>query len=499
MSQLPSAQELLAALQQSTRVIQSLENRLNRYHEPIAIIGIGCRFPGRPGAPAHTPEAYWANLRNGADAVSEVIGERWPIEEYYDPDPAKAGKTYTRYGAFIDQVDQFDPRFFGLSPRETIKLDPQHRLLLETAWEAIERAGIAADRLRNTPVGVFVGLWTGEYGKPLISAMDDFYSIIGNVTSTAAGRLSYLLGLTGPALAVDTACSASLVSIHLACQSLRHGECKMALAGGVNLILAPEVTALFCRGSLLAPDGRCKTFDAAANGYVRGEGCGMILLKPLTDALTDNDPIIAVIRGTAINQDGPSSGLTVPNGPSQEGVIRQALKNARVKPEDVSYIEAHGTGTALGDPIEIGALTAVFQERTTPLHVGSVKTNFGHLEFAAGIAGVIKVALALQHGEIPKHLHFDRPNPLIDWDQTPIQIPTETIPWTVPAGKKRLAGVSSFGFSGTNAHIVLEEAPVAATRLQPTVPYQLLTLSAKDEPALHAGPTLCRRSSGFTP
>ncbi|MCB0084117.1 MAG: polyketide synthase, partial [Caldilineaceae bacterium] len=320
MAQTPSAQELLTALQQSTRVIQKLEDRLKTYQEPIAIIGMGCRLPGG----ADTPEQYWENLRQGVDAITEIPRERWDIDEYYDPDPAAPGKMYVRYGGFIDQVEQFDPLFFGLSPRETLKMDPQHRLLLATSWEAIERAGIAHDTLRNQPVGVFVGMSTGEYAKDLYAQMDDFYTVTGNIPSTASGRLSFLLGLTEPCLAVDTACSSALTAIHLACQSLRNNECNLALAAGVYLNLSPDITALFAKGNVFAPDGHCKTFDAAADGYVRGEGCGVIVLKRLSAALANGDPIVAVIRGSAVNQDGPSSGLTVPNGPSQERVIQQA-------------------------------------------------------------------------------------------------------------------------------------------------------------------------------
>jgi len=454
-------------------------------HEPIAIIGMGCRFPGG----ANTPEQFWQLLREGVDAITEVPQDRWNIDDYYDPDPQAAGKMMTRYGGFVEPLYEFDSHFFGLSPREAVTLDPQQRLLMEVTWEALEAAGAAPDRLKGSSTGVFVGICTTDYSQVLLKrgpAAIDAYWGTGNTHSVAAGRLSYSLGLQGPCIAVDTACSSSLVTVHLAVQSLRSGECNMAIAGGVNRIITPEATINFSKANMLAVDGRCKTFDASANGYVRGEGCGMIVLKRLSDALADGDPIQAVIRGSAVNQDGRSSGLTVPNGPSQQALIREALANGGLEPSHVSYIEAHGTGTALGDPIELGALTGVFGAQRSPdqpLWVGSVKTNIGHLEGSAGIAGLIKAVLALKHQEIPPHLHFQQPTPHLDWDHTPIQVPTALQPWSAGASP-RIAGVSSFAFSGTNAHVVLAEAPAQTVEPTPERPFHLLTLSAKSADAL---------------
>ncbi|MBW4633664.1 MAG: type I polyketide synthase [Iphinoe sp. HA4291-MV1] len=481
---LSSTKRALLALKEMQSKLDALERTKT---EAIAVIGIGCRFPGG----ANSPEAFWQILQTGVDAITEVPLERWDIESYYDPDPDTPGKMSTRYGGFIEQTEQFDPQFFGISPREATSLDPQQRLLLEVSWEALEHANQVPKQLYDTQTGVFVGICTNDYMRvlwPNTPKNIDAYFGTGNALSVAAGRLSYVLGLTGPSLVVDTACSSSLVSLHLACQSLRNGECSMALAAGVNLILTPETNIVFSKARMMASDGRCKTFDAEADGYVRGEGCGVIVLKRLSDALADGDRILALIRGSAVNQDGPSGGLTVPSGPSQEKVIRQALATAQVDPEQISYIEAHGTGTSLGDPIEIGALGAVFGKARSsldqPLIVGSVKTNIGHLESAAGIASVIKVVLALQHKEIPPHLHFQNPNPYINWE-LPVKVPTERTPWSVE-NERRLAGVSSFGFSGTNAHVVLEEAPTPQPAVAPVVErqVQLLTLSAKTPAAL---------------
>jgi acyl transferase domain-containing protein/pimeloyl-ACP methyl ester carboxylesterase/aryl carrier-like protein len=455
--------------------------------EPIALIGLGCRFPGG----ADDPAAFWKLLVEGRDAVVETPPNRWDVSAYYDPDPSAPGKTYVRDGGFLRQVEGFDAHFFGISSREATSLDPQQRMLLEVAWEALERAGQAPDRLYNSNAGVFVGISSFEYAAHLLRSVDaaqiDPYFGTGSALSAAAGRLSFTLGLTGPSMSVDTACSSSLVALHLACQSLRYRECDLALAGGVNLIVAPEVNIAFSKARLLAADGRCKTFDAAADGYVRGEGCGVVVLKRLSDALSNGDPIIVQIRGTAVNQDGPSGALVVPNGISQRAVIQKALENAGVNANEVDYVEAHGTGTSLGDPIEVGALAHVFgkdRDSNRPLFIGSVKTNLGHLESAAGIAGLIKVALALQHGIIPPNLHFLQPNPRIPWDLLSAVVPTKPTAW--PQGAKRhLAGLSSFGFTGTNAHVVLEEAPVQTTAFSKLDrPVHVLTLSAKTDTAL---------------
>ncbi|MEM7130013.1 MAG: type I polyketide synthase [Chloroflexota bacterium] len=473
----PTARALLAVKEMKAKLEASERLR----SEPIAIIGMACRFPG-----ADSPEEFWALLRNGQDAISEVPQERWDIDAYYDPDPDAPGKMSTRFGGFLNQVDEFDSSFFNLSPREAVSLDPQQRLLLEISWEALENAALAPPKLEQE-TGVFVGLSDTDYFQLLLEKGEseiDSYLALGNAHSTASGRLSYFLGLVGPSMSVDTACSSSLATVHLACRSLRQQECNLALAGGVGLILTPAININLSKARMLSPDGRCKTFDATANGYVRGEGCGMVVLKRLSDAQADGDSIMAVIRGTAMNQDGHTSGLTAPNGPAQEAVIRQALADGQVTPKEVSYIEAHGTGTPLGDPIEIRSLGAVFQERAEPLVIGSVKTNVGHLEAAAGIAGLLKVVLSLQHEEIPAHLHFQHPNPYISWDELPIKIPKEKMPWR---NEHKVAGISSFGFSGTNCHVVLEEAPKiepSTTRLERN--QHLLALSAKTPAALDA-------------
>ena len=463
---------------------QQLEPKLEFIKaEPIAIVGLGCRFPGG----ADSPETYWQLLRNGVDAITEVPKDRWDVDAYYDPEPNKPCKINSRNGGFLTEVDGFDPHFFNISPCEAISLDPQQRLLLEVSWEALENANQTSQNLLNSPTGVFIGISTDDYSQRLLDAEGregiDTYFGTGKVFSTAAGRLSHFLGLTGPSIAVETACSSSLVSVHLACQSLRHQECHLALAGGVNLILSPEASLTFSKAKMLADDGHCKTFDAAANGYGRGEGCGIIVLKRLSDAVTDQDQIFAVIRGSAINQNGSSGGLTEPNGSSQQAVIESALATAGIEPAQVSYVEAHGTGTFLGDAIEVEALGAVFSKnhsRSNPLNIGSVKTNFGHLEAAAGIAGLIKVVLQLQHREIAPHLHFHQPNPHINWQALPISVPTKSTLWILP-GDRRIAGVSAFSYSGSNAHVVLEESPTAATApvTTPQPPFNLLTLSAK--------------------
>lgn len=471
--------------------IDALENQID---DPIAIVGMACRFPG-----ADTPEAYWELLRDGRDLMREVPPDRWDMDAYYDPVPGTPGKSYVRESALLDQIDQFDPHFFGISPREAASMDPQHRLLLEVSWEALERAGQAPSRLQQSRTGVFIGMGRNDYGRfEFEPELVHTYVNTGNAFCFASGRLSYLLGLQGPNMTIDTACSASVVALHLACQSLHLGECDLALVGGVNAILSPMGHVSMSQMQSLAADGRCKTFDADADGYNSGEGCGMVVLKRLSDAVADGDNPLAIIRGSAVNHDGASSGLTVPNAQAQAALIQAALENSKVHPHDVMYVDAHGTGTAVGDPIEIRGLADAYDlyKRQSPLLVGSAKTNVGHLEAAAGITSVIKVILAMQHGEIPPHLHFHTPNPLLDWEKMAIQVPTTRTPW--PAGIKR-AGVSSFGMGGTNAHVILEEAPPAepastaqATAIvneivnEPERSLHLFTLSAKNEAALLA-------------
>jgi acyl transferase domain-containing protein/acyl-CoA synthetase (AMP-forming)/AMP-acid ligase II len=452
--------------------------------EPLAVIGMACRFPGAPD-----PEAFWQLLHNGVDAVSEIPPDRWISDDYYDPTPGVPGKMYTRRGAFIADVDRFDAAFFGIAPREAVRMDPQQRLMLEVTWEALERASLDPQGLQGSQTGVFVGISGTDYaqlqGGNLMNA--DAYIGTGNAHSIAANRISYVLGLQGPSMAVDTACSSSLVAVHLACQSLRSGECDLAIAGGVNLMLLPDVTVALSQAHMMAPDGHCKTFDAAADGYVRGEGAGAVILKPLSAALSDGDRVLAVIRGSAVNQDGRSNGLTAPNGLAQQAVICRALAAAGIQPGDLGYVEAHGTGTALGDPIEVQALQAVLANDPVqePCALGSVKTNIGHLEAAAGIAGLIKVVLMLQHEEIPPHLHLKELNPYISLNGSRLEIVTEQRPWARGA-LRRIAGVSSFGFGGTNAHVVLEESPRPATRGEDRTdePPFLLPLSAGSDAAL---------------
>ena len=482
-AQLSTAKRTLLALEKMQSRLAATETS---QHEPVAIIGLSCRFPGAANA-----TEFWKLLRDGVDAISVVPGSRWDVDRYYDADPNVPGKMNTRWGGFITGVDQFEPQIFRISPREARTMDPQQRLLLEVTWEALESAGLAPDAQSGTATGVFVGITTNDYMNLQVRQNDpaliDMYTGSSNPLNFAAGRLSHVFGFQGPSMAVDTACSSSLVTVHLACQSLRSRDCNVALAGGVNLLLSPDATIALSKARMMAGDGRCKTFDAAADGFVRGEGCGVLVLKRLSEAVADGDNILALIRGTAVNQDGPSSGLTVPNGLAQEALLREALRRARVEPGEVDYVEAHGTGTSLGDPIEVRALTAVLcTERPTdrPLRIGSVKTNIGHLESAAGVAGLIKVVLALQHQEIPPHLHLKQLNPHISLTGVPIEIPMARTSWAA-GERRRIAGISSFGASGTNAHAILEEAPAIATTHQESQrALQLLALSARSENAL---------------
>ncbi|MBW4454228.1 MAG: polyketide synthase dehydratase domain-containing protein [Nostoc indistinguendum CM1-VF10] len=484
--------EQLSPLQRAALAIKEMQSKLDKIErkktEPIAIIGMSCRFPGG----ANDPESFWQLLHDGVDAIQDIPSSRWDVNAHYNANPEASGKMYVRQGGFLDvAVDEFDGQFFNISPREAASMDPQQRLLLEVSWEALENAVQAPDKLTGSKTGVFIGICNSDYSQllqPLGLSSIDVYSATGNVFSIAAGRLSHLLGLHGPTLALDTSCSSSLVSVHLACQSLRSQECDLALAGGVNLMLSPQGTIAMSRMRALAVDGRCKTFDATADGYGRGEGCGIVILKRLSDAIADGDNILALIRGGAINHDGHSSGLTVPNGLAQRAVIREALGNAKVDAAQISYVEAHGTGTALGDPIEVRTLGAVLgkgRPKEQPLIVGSVKTNIGHLEPAAGVASLIKVVLAMQHGEIPPHLHLTKVNPHISLQENNLKVPTTATPWTVTAGERRIAGISAFGMSGTNAHLILEEAPVrqvVVAELERS--RHLLTLSAKSAAAL---------------
>lgn len=435
-----------------------------RQHEPIAVVGMGVRLPGS----ADDPEAFWDLLSSGRDAVTEIPADRWNIDGMFDPDPGTPGKSYTRWGGFVDGIDRFDATLFGISPREAVSMDPQQRLLLEVAWETFEHAGVASTDVAGSATGVFLGLVSSDYSDlalqgGVIDEVDPYFAS-GVAQSVAAGRLAYTFDLQGPALTVDTACSSSAYATHLAIQALRNRECDAALAGGVSLMLSPDGHIMTSQAKMMSFEGRCKTFDAGADGYVRGEGCALVYLKRLSDAVDAGDHVLAVLRGSAVNQDGRSNGLTAPNAAAQEAVIRRALADGGVDPVDVDVVECHGTGTTLGDPIEVRALDAVFgpgRSADRPLRIQSVKTNIGHLEGTAGVAGLCKLILALGHGELPRHLHLNEPNPYIDWNH--ISVVPEAGPWTWdrPDSRPRIGGLSSFGFSGTNVHVVVEAAPPA--------------------------------------
>ncbi|MET9112459.1 type I polyketide synthase, partial [Streptomyces zhihengii] len=421
--------------------------------EPIAIVGMAGRFPG-----ARSAEELWELLIDGRDGVTRVPAGRW------DPDALTPGTVTTDQGGFLDDIDRFDAGFFSVPAREAENLDPQQRILLESAWHALEDGGIDPRSLRDSRTGVFVGVSYGDYARLLAAdgpdEVDAYYST-GTALNAAAGRIAYTLGLNGPAVAVDTACSSSLVALHLAVGSLRSGESEAVLAGGVNVMLDPASWAAVSQAHMLSPDGRCRTFSADANGFVRSEGCGVVVLKRLADARRDGDRVLAVIRGSAVNQDGASSGLTVPSGRAQESMLRAALDQAGVDGADVSYLEAHGTGTALGDPVEVAAAWRVLgpgRKPGRPLHLGSVKSNIGHCESAAGMAALFKTVLALRHDVIPANLHFGDPNPHVDWDGMNVRVVDTATAWRRGDGP-RLAGVSGFGFTGTNAHLVVADAP----------------------------------------
>ena len=491
-SELSPTKRALLALQQLQAKLAETDYA---QREPIAVVGIGCRWPG-----AANPTQFWQLMQNQQDAITPVPADRWDLDRFYDPSADVPAKMPHRDGGFLPDLLDFDASFFRIAPREAHSLDPQQRLLLEVSWEALEQAGLAADRLVGSRTGVFIGISSIDYWQRLLSRHPseiDAYLATGNTHSMAAGRISYILGLTGPSLAIDTACSSALVALHSACQSLRLQDCDLALAGGVNRILEPATSLNFAKAKMLSPTDRCRSFDAAADGFVRSEGCGIVVLKRWREAVRDQNQIWGVILGSAVNHDGRASGLTVPNGSAQQALIRQALAQAQVEPAQVSYVETHGTGTALGDPIEVNALGAVFQsnrQRRQPLILGAVKTNIGHTEAAAGMAGLIKTLLALRHQQIPANLHFQQPNPQIDWANLPIRVPTVPVDWPLQE-QPRIAGVSAFGFSGTNAHVIVADLPVGDLPVaesnpgsgmmpisQPT--HYLLPISAKTKPAL---------------
>ncbi len=462
--------------------------------EPLGVVGMACRFPGD----ANTPAKFWHNLIAGVDASSEVPSDRWDAAALYSGDLDEAGKSYTRSGAFVTDIAGFDCGFFGISPREALRMDPQQRMLLETAWAALEEAGISADSLRGGRVGVFVGMMASDQYASLQldrggeAVLDDPNFGIGTAPSVVSGRLSYLLDLRGPSVVLDTACSSALVALHLAAQSLNRGECDLAVVGGVSATLHEDAFRQACKMRMLARDGRCKTFDRQADGFLMGEGCGVVVLERVSDAYARAHRPLALLRGSAINQDGASNGLTAPSRQAQAAVIRAALDRAVVPPGAVGYVEAHGSGTLLGDSIEMSALHDVFgpdRPADHPLVVGAVKTNIGHLIGAAGIAGLIKAVLAVQRGQIPGNLHLSDRNPTIDWDGCPTVLPDGPLPWPGD-GPTRIAGVSSFGWSGSNAHVVLAQAPDLPAANQPSgdaaqpTSWHVLPLSASSETAL---------------
>ena len=465
---LSPTKKALLALKQMQSKLEALENAKQ---EPIAIIGMGCRFPG-----ANNPEEFWQLLLDGKDAITTVPDDRWD------------SSIYPMQGGFVPHLKEFDPIFFKIAPREAASIDPQQRLLLEVCWEALENAAIRTDKIQGSQTGVFVGVAAVDYWHQLLSRQEteiDAYLTTGNTHSLASGRISHFFNFTGTSITLDTACSSSLVAVHLAIKSLRDRECNMALAGGVNRLISPKVSINFERAKMLSPDGRCKTFDDRANGFVRSEGCGIVVLKRLGDAIAERDNIRAVILGSATNQDGRTSSITTPSSLSQQAVIKQALVNSKIEAKQVSYLETHGTGTSLGDAIELEALSQVFGNNDKSI-LGAVKTNIGHLESAAGIASLIKTILILENKAIPRNLHLKKLNSKVEWEKLPFELPKQTIAWDNTA-QSRIAGVSSFGFSGTNAHVIVKEAGVfIKEKEEKRNDFYLFVISARNKKALDA-------------
>lgn len=468
--ELSPTKKALLALRQMQSKLDTLENAK---HEPITIVGMGCRLPG-----ANNPQEFWQLLYNGKDAITNVPDERWQNELW--------GNLHHTQGGFVPHLKEFDPSFFRIAPREAASIDPQQRLLLEVCWEALENGAIPAEQIQGSQIGVFIGVAAIDYWHQLLSQQEteiDAYLTTGNTHSLASGRISHFFDFKGSSISLDTACSSSLVAVHLAIKSLRDRECDMALAGGVNRLISPKVSLNFSRAKMLSADSRCKTFDENADGFVRSEGSGIVVLKRLSDAIADKDNIRAILLGSATNQDGRTSSVTTPNSLSQQAVIKQALTNSRVEANQVGYLETHGTGTSLGDAIELEALSQIFKNNEK-IYLGAVKTNIGHLEAAAGIASLIKTVLALENQSIPANLHLDQPNSKVEWQDLPFQLPQVSVPW---ATKSRIAGVSSFGFSGTNAHLVIQSADTVTTpkksKDKPRDSY-LFTISARNQKAL---------------
>ncbi|NJO97235.1 MAG: polyketide synthase [Pleurocapsa sp. CRU_1_2] len=478
--ELSPTKKALLALRQMQSKLNALENAK---HEPIAVVGMGCRFPG-----ANNPEEFWQLLQDEKDAITSVPDDRWNGQDG-DLGTNTPEKICTTYGGFVPHLKEFDPSFFRIAPKEALSIDPQQRLLLEVSWEALENAAIAADRLQGSQTGVFIGIAAVDYWHQLLSRKSadiDAYLTTGNTHSLASGRISHFFNFTGSSISLDTACSSSLVAVHLAIKSLRDRECNLALAGGVNLLISPKVSINFTQAKMLSSDSRCKTFDESANGFVRSEGCGIVVLKRLSDAIADGDRIRAILLGSATNQDGRTSSITTPSSLSQQAVIKQALVNSKVEANQVSYLETHGTGTSLGDAIELEALSQVFKDNQE-LILGAVKTNVGHLEAAAGIVSLIKTVLALENQLIPANLHLKQPNKKIEWQKLPFKLPNQAIAWKQTA-QPRIAGISSFGFSGTNAHLIVQEANSLGDNQEETEKQKkdlyLFTLSARSNKAL---------------